>query len=166
MSAKSEELMRNANYGWVFGKVSVYSMIIIYIIFWVFFSYYPDSRFLYTWVNYFVGCVIIGPLNTIFAYFYANYLETGLITENQFWIGLPLAFLTPGSIINVGIFYGSIIDGVRGVLLSAIFLYLPCFLSIYGILPQWRYYRDKPGVQRLIIGLTCVTSGFVLAIVS
>ena len=77
-----------------------------------------------------------------------------------------MAFLTPGSLINAGIYFGSVVDGMRGVFLSAIFLYLPCFLSIYGILPQWRYYRDKPGVQRLIIGITCVTSGFVLAIVN
>jgi chromate transporter len=87
------------------------------------------------------------------------------MTENQFWIGLPLAFLTPGSIVNVGIYFGSIIDGIRGALLSAFFLYLPCFLSIYGILPSWRYYRDKPGVQRLIIGITCVANGFVLSTV-
>lgn len=71
----------------------------------------------------------------------------------------------PGSIINVGIYFGAVIDGARGALLSAIFIYTPCFLALYGILPQWKYYRDKPGIQRLIIGLTCVTNGFGLATV-
>ncbi len=157
--------MRNASFGWMFGKVSIYLMIGIYVFFWVFFSYFSTSSYLYVWADYFVGLLVIGPMNTIFAYFYANFLEQGLMTEGQFWIGIPLAYLTPGSLINIGIYYGYLIDGIRGVLLSAIFLYLPCFLSIYGILPQWKYYRDKTGIQRLIIGITCVTSGFVCAIV-
>lgn len=74
--------------------------------------------------------------------------------------------MLPGSIINVGIYYGSLIDGFMGTALSACFMYLPCFLALCGILPQWRYYRDKPGIQRLIIGITCVTIGLSLAIVS
>ena len=44
-------------------------------------------------------------------------------------------------------------------------MYLPCFLSLYGILPEWRYYREKPGIQRLIIGLSCVTTGLVFSTV-
>ncbi len=73
--------------------------------------------------------------------------------------------MLPGSIINVGIYYGSLIDGFKGTILSACFLYLPCFLALCGILPQWRYYRDKPGIQRLTIGITCVTNGLVFAVV-
>ena len=81
------------------------------------------------------------------------------------WLGLPFAFLLPGSIINVGIYFGSIIDGFRGIILSGFFLYLPCFLSLYGILPSWRYYRDKPGIQRVFNGLTCVTTGLIFSTV-
>lgn len=84
---------------------------------------------------------------------------------HQFWMGVPFAFMLPGSIINVGIYYGSLIDGVTGTILSAFFLYLPCFLSLCGILPQWKYYREKPGIQRLIIGITCVTIGLSFSLV-
>jgi hypothetical protein len=80
-------------------------------------------------------------------------------------LGVPFAFMLPGSIINVGIYYGSLIDGFIGTILSAISLYLPCFLALCGILPQWRYYRDKPGIQRLSIGITCVTSGLCFSVV-
>jgi uncharacterized membrane protein len=73
--------------------------------------------------------------------------------------------MLPGSIINVGIYYGSLIDGFKGTVLSACYLYLPCFLALCGILPQWRYYRDKPGIQRLSIGITCVTIGFSFSVV-
>jgi len=73
--------------------------------------------------------------------------------------------MLPGTHLNVGIYFGSMIDGVQGALLSAIFLYLPCFLSLYGILPQWKYYRDKQGVQRLFQGIICVTTGLHLSMV-
>jgi len=74
MSAKSEELLRDTKFSWLFGKTSIYLMIGIYIVFWFLFSMYPDSKYFYTWVDYFVGCFLIGPLNTMFAYFYANFL--------------------------------------------------------------------------------------------
>lgn len=87
------------------------------------------------------------------------------MAEEQIWLGIPFAFLIPGSLVNGGIYFGVLVDGFRGMVLSAIFLYLPCFLSLYGMLPQWRHYRSKPGVQRLVKGITCVTTGFLLAMV-
>lgn len=157
--------MKDTKLNWMFGRNSLIALISLYLVLWVWFRIFPSSAFVYTEVYYFVGCFIIGPVNTIFAYFYANFLELGFMTESQLWLGIPFAFLLPGSIINVSIYFGSIIDGFRGIFLSAFFLYLPCFLSIYGILPQWRYYRDKPGIQRLIIGLTCVTTGLTFSTV-
>jgi chromate transporter len=115
---------------------------------------------------YFVGCFIIGPIDTIFAYFLALVLQQQSIDAMQLWIGIPIAFLLPGSLLNIGIYFGSIIDGVRGGLLSAIFLYIPCFLSIFGLLPQWKYYRDKQGIQRLYQGMVCVTTGLSLSMVT
>lgn len=66
---------------------------------------------------------------------------------------------------NIGIYFGSVIDGFRGALLAAIFIYLPCFLSLLGLLPEWKSYRDRQGIRRLYEGLTCSTTGLTLAIV-
>ncbi len=81
------------------------------------------------------------------------------------WVGFPFAFLLPGSVVNGARYYGVLIDGIRGLFVAAIFFYLPCFVSLYGILPQWKYYRSKPGIQRLTKGLSCVSTGFLLAMV-
>ena len=149
----------------MFGKTSLIILLTIYLILWVWFKFHPDSHYVYTFVFYFVGCFIIGPTATIFAYSYANFIELGLMDKDQFWLGVPFAYMLPGSIINVGIYYGSVIDGVVGTALSACFIYLPCFLALCGILPQWRYYRDKPGIQRLTNGISCVTNGLCFSIV-
>jgi len=57
------------------------------------------------------------------------------------------------------------IDGVRGAILSAFFLYLPSFLALFGLMPQWTNYRDRQGVQRLIEGLVACSSGLSLSVV-
>jgi hypothetical protein len=81
-------------------------------------------------------------------------------------LGAPFAYFAPGSVVNVGVYYGCLIDGLQGALLSIIFIYIPCLLSLYGILPQWNYYRNKSGIQRVIKGLTCVGTGFCLGMVN
>ena len=73
--------------------------------------------------------------------------------------------MIPGSVINSGLYYGVIIDGIRGLVMAAVFLYLPCFTTLFGILPQWKLYRSKPGIQRLTKGLTCVSTGLLMGMV-
>lgn len=57
------------------------------------------------------------------------------------------------------------IDGVRGAIFSALALYIPSFLSLYGLLPQWIYYRDRQGIRRLYEGLISATTGLTLGMV-
>lgn len=92
-------------------------------------------------------------------------MQYGTINLPQIWIGIPIAFLLPGTHLNIGIYFGSMLDGLNGALLSALFLYIPCFLCIFGFLPQWKYYRDKQGVQILYQGVSCATTGLTLSMV-
>ena len=81
------------------------------------------------------------------------------MTNDQFWLGIPLTFLIPGVPTNISMYYGTIIHGVMGGILSWIFLHIPPILIIFGILPNWDSYRDRAGIQRIIIGISCVTLG-------
>jgi chromate transport protein ChrA len=80
-------------------------------------------------------------------------------------MGFPLAYLIPGSVVNSALYYGVLVDGIIGLMIAAIFLYLPMFTSLFGIFPSWTYYRNKPGVQRLTTGLICVANGLLLGMV-
>lgn len=164
MTEESKALF-DSNFNWFFGQNAIITLVGMYVVLWVLFTFMSDSLFIYTEVFYFVGCFIIGPINTIFVYFYGNFIELNLMSETQFWIGVPFAFLLPGSILNIGIYFGALIDGFRGTFLSALFLYLPCFLALCGILPEWEKYRNRPGIQRLVIGMNCVTTGFTFSFV-
>jgi chromate transporter len=150
-------------YSVLFGSLSTYLLIAIYLLLWLIFKFLPQSTFVYCGIFYFVACFIFGPAITIFALLFAYFAESNLMTEGQFWLGVPIAYLLPGTSINIAVYYGTIIDGLRGAILSWIFVYLPAFLSVYGILPDWYIYRDRPGIQRLLMGVSCVSSGFALA---
>ena len=108
---------------------------------------------------------MIGPAATVFTYLYAFFDEINFISEELFWVGFPFAFIIPGSVVNGTLYYSVLVDGLRGLIVSSICFYLPCFISLFGILPQWKYYRSKPGVQRLTKGLTCVSTGLMTAMV-
>jgi chromate transporter len=141
MSVKSEDLFRKISFNFILGKPSFYLLVALFLGMWVYFSVRTEDDYIYVFGFYFVGCLIIGPIDTIFAYFLAVLLPFGHLSRAQIWVGIPIAFLLPGTHLNIGIYFGSMLDGVTGAILSAVFLYLPCFLSLFGILPQWKYYR-------------------------
>ena len=58
----------------MFGRQAIVILVSVYCVLWLWFKVSPDSIYIYSEVFYFVGCFIIGPVNTIFAYFYANFL--------------------------------------------------------------------------------------------
>jgi chromate transporter len=147
------------------GKTSILIFLFVYFILWILSSFYPDSIFGYCFVFVFCGTFSMGPAAGIFAYLYSYFTELSFISDSQMWIGFPLAYLIPGSVVNSGLYYGVLVDGIKGLLAAAIFLYLPCFTALFGILPSWKYYRNKPGVQRLTKGLICVTNGLLLGMV-
>lgn len=167
MNEQTRQVMRSmSKYSILFGSFSTYLLLGIYLVLWLVFKFNPQSTYIYCGIFYFVACFIFGPASTIFAFLFAYFTESNLMTVEQFWLGVPLAYLLPGTSINIVVYYGTLIDGLRGGLLAWIFVYLPAFLSVYGILPDWYLYRDRPGIQRLLIGVSCVSSGLALASVA
>ena len=141
MSNKSEQLFSKIKFNFLLGKTSIFLLIFLFLSLLIYFSIYPEHQFAYVLSFYFVGCGIIGPIEVIFAYFLSILLPHPSTNLTQMWLGVATSFLVPGSHLNIGIYFGSMIDGLWGALLASIFMYLPCFLFLMGMLPQWRYYR-------------------------
>jgi chromate transporter len=165
MSSKSLDLFRKVEFNFILGKPAIYLLLILLFGMWIYYSIYTTANYLYFFGFYSISCLIIGPIEVVLAYFMSILPSFGHLNPEQIWIGIPVAFLLPGTHLNVGIFFGAMIDGVRGAILSAIALFLPSFLSLYGLLPQWVDYRDRQGIKRLYEGLVCSTTGLILAMV-
>jgi chromate transporter len=165
MSQRSQNLFHRINTGWLLGKNSFYIFIGLFALLWFIASHDGQVWYSYSYIFYFCGAFVIGPATTVFAYIYAFVHELNLIPDHLFWVGLPFAFLLPGSVVNGVLYFGVLLDGFRGMMVAAISFYIPCFITLYGILPNWKYYREKPGVQRLTKGLACVSTGLMIALV-
>jgi chromate transporter len=149
MSSKSYDLFKKIEFNYILGKPSIYLLVSLLFGMWVYFSIYIDGKYIYTFGFYVVSCLIIGPIEVVFAYLLSILTSFGHLNPEEIWVGLPIAFMLPGTHLNVGIYFGAMIDGVRGALLAAFALFVPCFLSLYGLLPQWISYRDRQGIRRL-----------------
>jgi len=165
MSVRNFNLFSSVPSHFLLGRNSILMLVSVFVCLWIYFSLYPDSQYNYVFGFYLIGCLIIGPIESIFAYILVLFTSQQGFDEKYVWLVLPLAFALPGTHTNVAIFVGAMLDGFRGGLLALISVNLPCFLSIFGLLPAWRNYRDREGVRRLCEGLTCATTGLTLAMV-
>ena len=149
MSTKSYDLFKRIEFNFILGKPSIWLLLTLLIGMWVYFSIYPEYKYNYVLGFYIVSCLIIGPIEVVFAYLLSVLTSFGHLNYEEIWVGLPIAVLLPGTHLNVGIYFGAMIDGVRGSIFTMFALFVPSFLSLYGLLPQWIYYRDRQGIKRL-----------------
>lgn len=124
-------------YSWIFGKWAVIILVGIYVYLGLSYRVNAQPTFYFAYVFYFAGCFIFGPSSTIFALLYPAFISIDEISDHQFWFGVPISFFVPGSPTNIAIYYGSVLYGVMGGLLAWLFLHLPSFLVMFGILPSW-----------------------------
>ena len=59
-----------SKYSILFGSVSTYLLLGIYLILWLVFKFNPQSTYVYCGVFYFVACYIFGPASSIFAFLF------------------------------------------------------------------------------------------------
>lgn len=153
-------------YSWIFGKWAVIILVGLYAYLGLSFRINQKQSYYFAYTFYFVGCFVFGPSTTLFPLLYPAFLELEQMEDHQFWFGVPISFLVPGSPTNVAIYYGTVLYGVAGGFLAWLFLHIPSFLIVYGILPSWDEYRERAGIQRIIIGMNCVSLGFLFSAVS
>jgi len=72
MSSKSSDLFKNLTFNFIMGKPSLILLLMLLFGMWLFFSIYPNSSYSYIFGFYFVGCMVVGPMDSSFAFFLAT----------------------------------------------------------------------------------------------
>ena len=75
MSSKSKDLFSSLSFNFLLGKVSIFILISLFFILWIFFSVFSNSSYEYIFSFYWIGCFILGPIEVIFAYFISILVE-------------------------------------------------------------------------------------------
>jgi chromate transporter len=69
--------------------------------------------------------------------------------------------MLPGPMFNISLYVGGVMDGWRGAILCYLALFAPAFFMIWGILPYWNTYREKPLIKNFLRGMGIVAIGFI-----
>jgi chromate transporter len=85
--------------------------------------------------------------------------------KKTFMDGIVLGQVTPGSIIIAATFFGYIHFGIIGSLLATVFVFIPSFLILMGIIPFFDKLRSYPQFNKVINGILCAFVGL-LAVVT
>jgi chromate transporter len=56
----------------------------------------------------------------------------------------------PGPMFNIAIYIGALIGGFPMAILAEIFMFLPGFFTIFGLLPYWKKYRGLRTVKSVL----------------
>lgn len=99
---------------------------------------------------YYIGSLIIGGGHVIIPLMLTIFSSRFGLSEDSFWNGFSFASAMPGPLFNFSIYVGSLIDGPLGAGLSGLSLFAPAFFSIWGLLPYWDKYRNRPKVKRIL----------------
>lgn len=164
LSRNAKIVLKSMNkHSWIFGKWAIGLLVGIYVYLGLSSKIHDQQSYYFAYLFYFAGCFIFGPATTVFPLLYPAFVSIDQISDHQFWFGVPLCFLVPGNPTNIAIYYGTVLYGVLGGLLGWLFLQLPSFLLLFGIMPSWDEYRDRAGIQRIMIGMNCVSLGFLMS---
>jgi len=147
----------------MFGKRSLYAYVIILVIL-VFWRISSNSRQIESATSfYYIGSLLMGGGHVGIPLLLSDFTSFGMITKDIFFNGFSINNMVPGTIMNIAVFIGGFSDSIRGAFIGYVFLFLPTFLFIWGVLPFWHNHRKDPSIQTFIRGASLVSTGFVFA---
>jgi len=88
----------------------------------------------------------------------------GWFDAHTFMDGAILGQVTPGSIIIAATFFGYMHFGVPGSILATIYVFIPSFLILMGIIPFFDRLRTYPQFNRVINGILCSFVGLLVIV--
>lgn len=106
-----------------------------------------------------VGCLVFGGGPVVIPLLLLQLEAEGVVTSDQFGLGLAAIQAFPGPMFNLAAFTGALHDGWQGALVAWAAMMAPGVLLALGALPFWAELRGSPGVQRALRGVNACAAG-------
>jgi chromate transporter len=94
-------------------------------------------------------------------------LSTGLVNEEQFMAGYGAAQAVPGPLFTFAAYLGAVsasgMEGVARAVMILIFIFLPSFLLVAGVMPYWSRLRSLSRIRALLNGVNASVVGILFA---
>ena len=77
-----------------------------------------------------IGAILYGSGYVLIAFLYGDFVESGLLTEQQLLDAVAVGQLTPGPLFTAATFIGYLLAGVPGAIVATIGIFLPSFVVV------------------------------------
>ena len=86
-------------------------------------------------------------------------IEHHWLTERQFLDAVAVAMITPGPVVITVAFIGYLVSGLAGGLVSALGVFLPCYLFVIIPAPYYSRFAQNTTVRAVVDGITATAIG-------
>lgn len=109
------------------------------------------------------GALVFGGGHVVLPLLEAEFVTTGLISNDAFLTGFGLDQAMPGPLFAFGAYVGAVMQGVSGAFVGLVGIFLPGILLFFGCLPYWNLLRKNAIIKRALIGINAAVVGTLLA---
>lgn len=106
------------------------------------------------------GAFVFGSGLAIVPFLYHGVVEQyHWLTQREFLDAVAVAMITPGPVVITVGFIGYLVAGPLGAVVSALAVFLPCYLFVVIPAPYYERYATKQGVVDFVAGVTAAAIG-------
>jgi chromate transporter len=113
-------------------------------------------------VHYRAGALVFGGGHVVLPLLQEQVVP-GTVDDTTFLAGYGVAQAVPGPLFTFGTYLGQVMAGVPGAVVATVFIFLPGFLLLLGVLPFWSAVRTDRRVSSALVGVNAAVVGVLAA---
>lgn len=118
-------------------------------------------------IGYRAGSLVFGGGHVVLPMLHENIISAGLVNDQQFMAGYGATQAVPGPLFTFAAFLGAVsasgMEGIIRAVVILVFIFLPSFLLVAGVLPFWSQLRTHPVARGVLSGVNASVVGILLA---
>ncbi|MCE0536536.1 chromate efflux transporter [Kineosporia rhizophila] len=114
-------------------------------------------------IFYRAGALVFGGGHVVLPLLESELVPTGLVGHDEFLAGYGAAQAVPGPLFTFAAYLGALTDGLPGVLVAIVAIFLPAALLVVGALPFWTSLRRLPNARSALMGVNAGVVGLLAA---
>lgn len=113
-------------------------------------------------VHYRAGALVFGGGHVVLPLLQEQVVP-GAMDDATFLAGYGMAQAVPGPLFTFGTYLGQVMAGVPGAVVATVFIFLPGFLLLLGVLPFWSVVRADRRISAALVGVNAAVVGVLAA---
>lgn len=111
-----------------------------------------------------IGSILYGSGYVLFAFLDTELVATGILTRQQLMDAIAVGQFTPGPVFSSVTFIGFQINGLSGVIISTIAIFLPSFVFVALLNPLMKKLRNSKGLSAFLDAVNVASVAIIIAV--